>query len=74
MDMINIFIILWIILIIILFYMEIEKSYIKKEGFTPKIRSMYHPFIRNFRINMESFVNNYNDYYFIKKLKSIGIY
>ena len=45
-----------------------------KEGITPKIRSFYNPHVRNLRITMESFMNNYNDYYFIKKLKNMGIY
>ena len=74
MDMINILILIWIIMLGVIIYQEMEKSYNTKEGFTPKIRSFYHPHLRNFRINMESFVNNYNDLYFIKKLKNMGIY
>jgi len=74
MDMINLLILIWIIMLGLILYQEMEKSYNTKEGFTPKIRSFYHPHVRNFRITMESFMNNYNDYYFIKKLKSMGIY
>ena len=74
MDMINILIILWLILIMVILYQNIKKNNTIKEAFTPKIRSFYNPHIRNFRITMESFLNNYNENYFIKKLKGMGIY
>lgn len=74
MDIINIFLCLWIILIIYLLFHSIKKQYSNKEGFTPKIRSFYHPHLRNFRIYTESFLNQYNDNYIIKKLKNLGIY
>ena len=74
MDIINIFLCLWIILIIYLLYQSIETQKTNKEGFTPKIRSFYHPHLRNFRIYTESFLNQYNDNYVIKKLKNLGIY
>ena len=74
MEMINIFILIWVILIIYILYQQIEKSNVIKEGFTPKIRSFYHPHLRNLRITMESFMNNYNDHYIIKKLKNFRIY
>lgn len=75
MDIINIFIGIWIILIIIIIFQSVNnKKFNIKEGFTPKIRSFYHPCVRNIRIYTESFLNNYNENYFIKKLKSLGIY
>lgn len=35
------------------------KKYQNKEGFTPKIREMYRPYIRNSRIIYEENKNNY---------------
>ena len=69
-NFINILFILWFILIIFFLYQQINIT----EGFTPKIRSLYNPYIRNFRIYIESFSNIYNDNYIIKRLKNIGIY
>jgi len=69
-NFINILFILWFILIIFFLYQQINIT----EGFTPKIRSLYNPYIRNFRIYIESFSNVYNDNYIIKRLKNIGIY
>jgi hypothetical protein len=74
MEIINIFLCLWIILIIYLLFYSIENKNTNKEGFTPKIRGMYHPHLRNFRLYTESFLNQYNDNYVIKKLKNLGIY
>jgi hypothetical protein len=75
MDIINIFICIWILLILLIIFQSIDnKKFFVKEGFTPKIRSFYHPYVRNLRIYTESFINQYNDNYFIKKLKSLGIY
>jgi abortive infection bacteriophage resistance protein len=69
-NFINILFILWFILIIFFLFQQINMT----EGFTPKIRSLYNPYIRNFRIYIESFSNDYNDNYIIKRLKNIGIY
>jgi hypothetical protein len=44
------------------------------ETFTPKIRSWYHPHMRNLRIHYESFINQYSVDSFIKILKRFGIY
>jgi len=44
------------------------------ESFTPKIRSWYHPHMRNLRIHYESFMNQYSADSFIKILKRFGIY
>jgi hypothetical protein len=74
MSIINIFIWLWIFLILIIIFEPIQQKFSSKEGFTPKIRSFYYPYVRSFRIYKESFLNEYNDNYFIKKLKNMGIY
>jgi hypothetical protein len=74
MSIINIFIWLWIFLILIILFQPIEQKYFTKEGFTPKIRSLYNPYLRSFRTYKETFLNEYNDNYFVKKLKNIGIY
>lgn len=75
MDTINIFVYIWLFLITLLIFQSIDnKKFFVKEGFTPKIRSFYNPYMRNLRIYTESFMNHYNDNYFIKKLKSLGIY
>jgi len=76
MDFINIILILWVLLIILIICLQVKinnKKY-TKEGFTPKIRSLYNPHLRNIRLFTESFLNMYNDNFFIKKLKNIGIY
>jgi hypothetical protein len=75
MDIINIFFFIWVILILLILFQSIDNNkYNVKEGFTPKIRSFYHPCVRYIRIYTESFLNQYNDNYFIKKLKNLGIY
>ena len=76
MDIINILLYVWIILLIMIIYMNFknENNEKKKEGFTPKIRSYYNPHVRNLRRMSETFINSYNENYFIKKLKNMGIY
>jgi len=37
-----------------------SNEYYSNEGFTPKIRQIYKPYVRNTRIFMENFYNNYN--------------
>jgi hypothetical protein len=37
-----------------------NEYYYSNEGFTPKIRQIYKPYVRNTRIFMENFYNNYN--------------
>ena len=64
----------WILLMIMVIFMSAE-NYQKKlaEGFTPKIRSLYRPHIRNLRIYSETFANKYSNY-FIPVLKKMGLY
>ena len=52
------------------------KNHQKKlsEGFTPKIRSLYRPHIRNLRIYTETFANKYSKNYLIPVLKKMGLY
>ena len=59
---------------VIILFQPIQQNYSTKEGFTPKIRSFYYPYLRSFRIYKESFLNEYNNNYFIKMLKNMGIY
>lgn len=74
MDSINLLIGMWIVLICIIIYQNIDNKYSNKEGFTPKIRSIINPYYRTYRIYKESFLNKYNNNYFIKKLREMGIY
>jgi len=64
------FLFLWIL--IIAFLMYIQSAF--KEGFTPKIRGLYRPHVRNMRIYSEGFLNHYTSDFFKKHLKKIGIY
>jgi len=61
-------IILWIILFIQSF------SNTKNEGFTPKINSIYRPYVRHFNQTYETFMNNYGPNVIITKLKKWNIY
>jgi hypothetical protein len=45
-----------------------------KEGFTPKIRQMYRPYLRNMSNGVETFTNNYNLTTLINKLRKWNIY
>ena len=45
-----------------------------KEGFTPKIRQMYRPYLRNINNSVETFTNNYNITTLINKLRKWNIY
>ena len=67
------FLSIWIILIVIIILQAIKKSN-KKEGFTPKIRGMYRPYVRRARLHVENFVNKYNGNYIINMLKKYNIY
>ena len=44
------------------------------EGFTPKINSIYRPYVRTIHQNYESFVSNYGPGVMINKLKKWNIY
>jgi hypothetical protein len=45
-----------------------------KEGFTPKIRGMYRPYVRKINQNYESFMNNYGKSVIMTKLRKWNIY
>ena len=45
------------------------KIFLKNEGFTPKINSLYRPYVRNMNHNYETFMNNYGPNVIINKLK-----
>ena len=44
------------------------------EGFTPKINSLYRPYVRNMNQTYETFVNNYGPNVIMTKLKKWNIY
>jgi hypothetical protein len=61
-----------IILTAIYFYFFIYKN--NQENFTPKIKSLYRPHLRNMRLKYETFSNNYGSDFIINKLKKMNIY
>jgi len=46
----------------------------KKEGFTPRIRGLYRPYVRTMNQGFESFVNNYGPNVIMNKLRKWNIY
>ena len=72
MKMKSILLFVWVFIIIYIIYYSIYNNQL--EGFTPKIRSLYRPHIRRFRIHAETFINKYSLDYFTKILAKIGIY
>lgn len=65
--LISIVILLWLIYFI--------QSYTKNtESFTPKINSMYRPYIRQMNQHYETFKNNYSPHIIVNKLKKWNIY
>ena len=44
------------------------------EGFTPKIRVLYRPYVRTINQGFENFVNNYGSKVIINKLRKWDIY
>lgn len=67
---VGIIVILWIIYFIQTF--SIVK--VKNEPFTPKMNSLYRPYIRNINKNYETFVSNYGPNVIVNKLKKWNIY
>ena len=67
MKMESYFLSIWIILIVIIILQTVTQ---KKEGFTPKIRGMYRPYVRRARLHVENFVNKYNGNYIINMFYS----
>ena len=44
------------------------------EGFTPKIRILYRPYVRRLNQGYESFLNNYSPNIIVNKLRKWNIY
>ena len=65
---IQIIILLWIIYFIKTYFFD------TKEPFTPKLNSLYRPYIRDANQKYESFMNNYGPNVIITKLKKWNIY
>jgi hypothetical protein len=65
---VSIIIVLWII-----YFIQTYTS-VLNEGFTPKINSLYRPYVRNINQKYETFVNNYGPNVIITKLKKWNIY
>ena len=61
---VSIIILLWIIYF----------TYYTAEGFTPKINSLYRPYVRNINQTYETFVDNYGPNVIMTKLKKWNIY
>ena len=68
----NIFVGIIILLWIIYFIQNYIES--QNEGFTPKIRSFYRPYVRHINQKYESFVSNYSSNFIINKLRKWNIY
>ena len=81
--LIGIVVLLWIVYFIQMLNPGKDKSKDKskekkkdknKEGFTPKIREIYRPYVRTFNQEYESFVNNYGPNVIVNKLRKWNIY
>ena len=46
----------------------------RKEGFTPRIRGIYRPYVRTMNQGFESFINNYGPNVIMNKLRKWNIY
>jgi cell shape-determining protein MreC len=66
--LIGIIVLLWIIYFTQIYFVS------SKESFTPKINSLFRPYVRNVNTEYESFVNNYGPNVIITKLKKWNIY
>lgn len=60
--------------IIVLLWIVYFLQSFTKEGFTPKINSMYRPYVRHINQTYETFVGNYGPNVIINKLKKWNIY
>ena len=71
----NIYLKLIILLVVILIIYKIFLiNSFTIEGFTPRIRQMYRPYLRHMHLQIETFKNNYNMTTFINKLRKWNIY
>jgi hypothetical protein len=64
--LIGIILILWVIYFI--------QTFTKSEGFTPKINSIYRPYVRKISTSYETFISNYGPSIILNKLKKWNIY
>jgi hypothetical protein len=65
---VGIIVVLWIIYFLQTYIFSIN------EGFTPKVNSLYRPYVRNINQTYESFMNNYGPNVIITKLKKWDVY
>jgi NADH:ubiquinone oxidoreductase subunit 3 (subunit A) len=79
--LIGIVVFLWIIYFIQMLIASKNKNKNKdknknkgKEGFTPRIRGLYRPYVRTMNQGFESFVNNYGPNVIMNKLRKWNIY
>ena len=73
--LIGIVVFLWIIYFIQMLIASKNKNKNKcKEGFTPRIRGIYRPYVRTMNRGFESFVNNYGPNVIMNKLRKWNIY
>ena len=71
--LIGIVVLLWVIYFIQILNTGKNKNK-DKEGFTPKIRELYRPYVRTFNQGYENFVNNYGPKVIMNKLQKWNIY
>jgi hypothetical protein len=72
--LIGIVVLLWVIYFIQILNTGKNKNKDKdKEGFTPKIRELYRPYVRTFNQGYENFVNNYGPKVIMNKLRKWDI-
>ena len=71
--LIGIVVFLWIIYFIQMLIANKNKNK-WKEGFTPRIRGIYRPYVRTMNRGFESFVNNYGPNVIMNKLRKWNIY
>jgi len=65
------FLFFWLVLIVLVVSQSFHNS---KEGFTPKVRSIYRPYMRKMRLTVESYTNKYNSDYLLGFLRKFGLY
>ena len=64
----------FVTIIFVLWVIYFMQTYLFVEGFTPKINSMYRPYVRNINIKYENFVSNYGPDVIVNKLRKLNIY
>ena len=64
----------WILIILCTAIIIFNAMQPRAEGFTPAINKLYRPHIRNARLYIDDFVNNYSNDYIKRNLKKYGLY